>query len=132
MAEIDVEVNVLSNDGGALAASLMAASFAIISANIECFDIILATHFIFFDNGHVIIDPNIDQIDESFNLNKQLNNNEMEVDEAKIVQTNCVELTIAIAPSLGQVLVKIFLFFKQQNLINIYKFLCFIFLGYIF
>lgn len=101
MVEIDVELNVLSDDGGALALCLMAASFAIISANIECFDIILATHFILFDDGHIIIDPDMNQINESFNLSEKIDDTKTELD--KIKKSNCVEGTIAIAPSLGQV-----------------------------
>lgn len=108
MTELDVEINVLSDDGGTLAASLMAASFALISANVECFDIVLAAHFILFDDGRIILDPDMEQITESFHLNKKnlvkLVDTEMEVGTAQLSnKSNCVSVTIAIAPSLGQV-----------------------------
>jgi len=55
--ETEIELSVLSDDGGVLAASLMAASVALTAANIECFDLILACQLQVCKSGRLILDP---------------------------------------------------------------------------
>uniref|UniRef100_A0A915ELM0 Exoribonuclease phosphorolytic domain-containing protein n=1 Tax=Ditylenchus dipsaci TaxID=166011 RepID=A0A915ELM0_9BILA len=83
-AKIDIELNVIADDGGILAACIMAAGVALISANIECFDLALACNLLICDDGdRFILDPTLSQIRKH--------------------KEKGVTATIAIIPSLGQV-----------------------------
>lgn len=84
--EVDVEINVLADDGGVLAACMIAAGVAVSSANIEMFDTVLACCLMIGKDGTLLLDPTASQI-----------------------QSHCEKgtfgatLTVAIVPSLGQV-----------------------------
>jgi len=60
---VDIELHALSDDGGVLAASIMAAGVAISSAKIEMFDTLLACHLLICSQtADLILDPNGDEI----------------------------------------------------------------------
>ncbi|KAI1715524.1 3' exoribonuclease family, domain 1 domain-containing protein [Ditylenchus destructor] len=82
-AKVDVELNVLADDGGLVAACLMVAGVALISASIECFDLVLACNLLLYDSGtQTILDPTQSQLKK---------------------HTKGVNVTIGIMPALGQV-----------------------------
>uniref|UniRef100_A0A915PEZ5 C3H1-type domain-containing protein n=1 Tax=Setaria digitata TaxID=48799 RepID=A0A915PEZ5_9BILA len=56
-AQIDVEITVLSDDGGVLAASLMASSLALIDSGIQVYDVCVAAHILMLPDGRIIVDP---------------------------------------------------------------------------
>lgn len=75
----------MADDGGVLAACLMAASVALTAANIACFDILLASNILILNNKEeFILDPTLSQISKAGN--------------------NGTLLTIAIVPSLEKVI----------------------------
>ncbi|VDO53707.1 unnamed protein product [Onchocerca flexuosa] len=56
-AQIDVEITVLNDDGGVLAASLIAASLALIDSGIQVYDVCVAAHIVMLADGRIIVDP---------------------------------------------------------------------------
>jgi hypothetical protein len=61
--ELSVELSVLANDGGIVAAALIAAGLALSSASIEQFDLLLACHIMVDPrNGECTLDPEMEQI----------------------------------------------------------------------
>lgn len=61
-SEVGIEITVLSDDGGALAACLIAAGVALTSAGVECFDVVLACHLLIDQEGKFIVDPCHEQL----------------------------------------------------------------------
>ncbi|CAI5444750.1 unnamed protein product [Caenorhabditis angaria] len=62
---IDIEVTVLADDGGILAASLVAASLALAHSGIENMGLMSAAHIGLTKSGKYITDPNIEEIDKN-------------------------------------------------------------------
>ncbi|KAM3716663.1 Exosome complex component MTR3 [Dirofilaria immitis] len=58
-AQIDIEITVLNDDGGVLAAALIAASLALIDSGIQVYDVCVAAHIVMLADGHIIVDPSI-------------------------------------------------------------------------
>ncbi|KAH7700180.1 3' exoribonuclease familydomain 1 containing protein, partial [Aphelenchoides avenae] len=85
--EVDVEINVLADDGGVLAACMMAAGVAVSSANIEMFDTVLACSLMIAKDGTLLLDPTASQIESH-----------------REKGTFGATLTVAIVPSLGQII----------------------------
>ncbi|VDK84144.1 unnamed protein product [Onchocerca ochengi] len=56
-AQIDVEITVLNDDGGVLAAALIAASLALIDSGIQVYDVCVAAHIVMLADGRIIVDP---------------------------------------------------------------------------
>nr|CAD2173026.1 unnamed protein product [Meloidogyne enterolobii] len=89
--EMDVELNVLSDDGGVLAACLLASGLAIASANIEMFDILLPCNILIPTQP-----PSPPGFPPAFILDP---------DSATIAKysSKAALLTLAIIPSIGQI-----------------------------
>lgn len=81
-AQIDIEITVLEDDGGVLAASLMAASLALCHSGIPTLDICLAAHVAITTDDYIIVDP----------FKKDMTSND------------CLSVTVGIMPSLNQVI----------------------------
>jgi len=82
--EVDVEISVIADDGGLIAASLMASGLALASANIEQFDILLACQLMIKEGiDSFIVDPDLDDI--------------------RAIGPSKTLVTVGIIPSLGQV-----------------------------
>ncbi|EFO23181.1 hypothetical protein LOAG_05308 [Loa loa] len=56
-AQIDVEITVLNDDGGVLAASLIASSLALVDSGIQVYDVCVAAHIVMLTDGRIIVDP---------------------------------------------------------------------------
>lgn len=79
--QIDVMLSVIRDDGGILAASVMAASLALISAGIQVYDICVAAHVVLLQDGRIIIDP-------SSSMTSGI--------------PDCISVTVGMMPSLNQ------------------------------
>lgn len=55
--QIDVEVTILSDCGGVLAASLMATSLALVDAGIQVYDLCVSAHIVLLNDDRLLIDP---------------------------------------------------------------------------
>lgn len=56
-AEIDVQVTILSDSGGVLAACVMAASLALVDAGIQILDFCVSAHVVLLNDERLLIDP---------------------------------------------------------------------------
>uniref|UniRef100_A0A1I8BI90 RNase_PH domain-containing protein n=1 Tax=Meloidogyne hapla TaxID=6305 RepID=A0A1I8BI90_MELHA len=90
--EVDIELNVLSDDGGVLAACLLASGLAIASANIEMFDILLPCNILIPTQP-----PSPPGFPPAYILDP---------DQATILKysSKAALLTLAIIPSIGQII----------------------------
>lgn len=60
-ALVDISVQVIQDDGSALALALTAASVALVNANIEVKDLVVGTTLRYFENSDVLVDPTADE-----------------------------------------------------------------------
>ena len=60
-AQVEISVQVIQDDGSALALALTAASVALINANIEVKDLVVGTTLRFFENSDVLVDPTAEE-----------------------------------------------------------------------
>ncbi|VIO99115.1 3 exoribonuclease family, domain 1 containing protein [Brugia malayi] len=90
-AQIDVEITVLNDDGGVLAASLIASSLALIDSGIQVYDVCVAAHIVMLTDGRIIVDPSI----SSFPLSS--------IPDSEDFPRNAhLSVTVGIMPSLNQ------------------------------
>jgi exosome complex component MTR3 len=60
-AQVEISVQVIQDDGSALALALTAASVALINANIEVKDLVVGTTLRFFENSEILVDPTAEE-----------------------------------------------------------------------
>lgn len=90
-AQIDVEITVLNDDGGVLAAALIASSLALIDSGIQVYDVCVAAHIVMLSDGHIIVDPST----SSFPLSSI-------VDSEEFPRNAHLSVTVGMMPSLNQ------------------------------
>uniref|UniRef100_A0A0R3RPI4 RNase_PH domain-containing protein n=1 Tax=Elaeophora elaphi TaxID=1147741 RepID=A0A0R3RPI4_9BILA len=90
-AQIDVEITVLNDDGGALAAALIASSLALIDSGIQVYDVCVAAHIVMLADGRIIVDPST----SSFPLSSM-------VDSEEFPRNAHLSVTVGMMPSLNQ------------------------------
>ncbi|CAG9537034.1 unnamed protein product [Cercopithifilaria johnstoni] len=90
-AQIDVEITVLNDDGGVLAAALIASSLALIDSGIQVYDVCVAAHIVMLGDGHIIVDPST----SSFPLSSV-------IDLEDFPRNAHLSVTVGMMPSLNQ------------------------------
>lgn len=87
-AQIDVEITVLEDDCGVLAASLIASSLALIHSGIQVYDVCVAAHIVMLADGRILVDP-------SASYSSLANSPELS-------QKSHLSVTVGLLPSLNQ------------------------------
>lgn len=90
-AQIDVEITVLNDDGGVLAAALIASSLALIDSGIQVYDVCVAAHIVMLADGRIIVDPST----SSFSLSSA-------ADLGESPENSHLSVTVGMMPSLNQ------------------------------
>lgn len=90
-AQIDVEITVLNDDGGVLAAALIGSSLALIDSGIQVYDVCVAAHIVMLSDGRIIVDPST----SSFPFSSVL-------DTDAFPENAHLSVTVGMMPSLNQ------------------------------